>query len=259
MSELNDELIVLRFSRTMRTVDQQAIAVTPLYDRTGVRDPLLDRYPPRSVYAARIPSFWTIGSVVHGGFLLSLLTRAATTHQTLHSEEKKKHLDPAHLSSQFLSASVAGDCEVEVTVVSVSKRWTRLDVELWQYNDPASGSRGAKRDLTLPSTKRTLRIRAHFLYTKLENVFDLETSTPGGNELVPTYLSRQCPLLQHPAELRNVAYTETPGKFGFREGMRWKEVECVQDGSVECGGELRWACWFELTQSEDLTKLAGTI
>ncbi|GAA5894005.1 mitogen-activated protein kinase kinase PBS2 [Sporobolomyces salmoneus] len=261
--ELNDDiesLISLLSDRTVAMTLVKAIAITPKYDRTGVRDPLLNRYPSRSVYSARIPSFWCIGSVAHGGFLLSLLTRAATTHQTLHSSSSPpsstKHLDPAHVSSQFLSASVAGDCEVEVSVLSVSKRWTRLDVELWQYNDSGEDK---KRDYTSKSTVRTLRIRAHFLFTQLENVFDLETSTPGGNDLVPTYLNRLCPILQHPTELRDVGYTELPGKFGFKDGMRWKEVECVQDGTVEGRGELRWACWFELTQGEDLTKLADLV
>lgn len=229
--------------------------MTPSFARTGVRDPLLDRYPSRSVYSASIPSFWTIGSVVHGGFLLSLLTRSATTHQSLH---KSKHLDPAHLSSQFLTASVAGEAEVEVSVVSVSKRWTRLDVELWQYDNPTLPK--DKRDYTSKTSKRNLRIRAHYLYTKLENVFDLTTSTPTSDELVPTYLARKCPILQHPAELKNKDFSEIPGKFGFKDGMRWKEVECVKDGEEDGkGGELRWACWFELTQGEDLTKLAGEL
>lgn len=220
--------------------------MTPAYVRTGVRDPLLDRYPSRSVYSATIPSFWTIGSVVHGGFLLSLLTRAATTHQRLHSSAK--HLDPAHLSSQFLTASVAGSAQVEVTIVSTSKRWTRLDVELWQYNEPESTQ---PREYTSKSTSRTLRIKAHYLFTKLENVYDLPVSSDS-TDLVPTYLERECPILRHPAELKDVEYSEIPGKFSFKDGMRWKEVECEREG-----GELRWACWFEVTQGEDLTKLAG--
>jgi hypothetical protein len=154
-----------------------------------------------------------------------------------------------------LSASVAGQAEVEVTIVSTSKRWTRLDVELWQYNDPTTTTR---RDYTDRQTVRTLRIRAHYLFTQLENVYDLPTSPPVSKEeptkqAVPTYLARPCPILRHPAELKEVEYSEVPAKFGFKEGMRWKEVECVDDGE----GELRWACWFELTQGEDLTKLAG--
>ncbi|GAA5962347.1 hypothetical protein JCM3765_002949 [Sporobolomyces pararoseus] len=228
----------------------KAISITPRFERTGVRDPLLDRYPSRSVYSATVSPFWCIGSVSHGGFLLSLLTRTATTHQTLNNS---KHLDPAHLSSQFLSASVAGAAEVEVSVVSVSKRWTRLDVELWQYDNPTL-PQDEKRDYTSKTSKRTLRIRAHFLYTQLENVYDLVTSTPDGDELVPTYLERKCPILKQPIELKDREFSEIPGKFGFKNGMRWKEVECEREG-----GELRWACWFELTQGEDLTKLADLV
>ncbi|GAA6014983.1 hypothetical protein JCM11491_002382 [Sporobolomyces phaffii] len=239
----------------------EAISITPAYVRTGVRDVLLSRYPSRSVYDATIPAFWTIGSVVHGGFLLSLLTRTATTHQRLGASERLPerasplHLDPAHLSSQFLSASVAGPAQVEVTVVSTSKRWTRLDVELWQYDGPTAPG-ATKRDYTARETVRTLRIRAHYLYTQLENVYDLAapaaTTTPPA---VATYLARQCPIVQHPAQLDNCEYSAIPAKFGFKDGMRWKEAECVDDGE----GELRWACWFELTQGEDLTKLADLV
>ncbi|GAA5925260.1 uncharacterized protein JCM15063_004974 [Sporobolomyces koalae] len=223
----------------------EAITVTPAYERTGARDVLFDRYPPRAVYNATIPAFWTIGSVVHGGFLLSLLTRTATTHQRSH---ESNHVDPAHLSSQFLSASVAGDAQIEVTVVSTSKRWTRLDLELWQY--PSSRRDNEPRDYTASSTQRTLRIKAHYLLTQLENVFEL----PKLNDPTPTFLERECPILYAPSQLASTPYSEIPAKFSFKQGMRWKEVEHVKEGN-----ELRWACWFELTQGEDLTQLADLV
>ncbi|GAA6060481.1 hypothetical protein JCM10212_007112 [Sporobolomyces blumeae] len=221
-----------------------AIAVKPAYTRTGVRDPLLNRYPPTTVYDAEISKFWTIGSVAQGGYLLSILTRAATTHQQLAGSA---HVDPAHLTSQFLSASIVGRAQVEVRVVSTSKRWTRLDAELWQYDHPSPDT------TDFVHAHRTLRITAHFLFAKLENVFDLANTSPTAP--VPTFLDRTCPILQHPGQVDMAnGGTWIPDKFGFKDGMRWKEVEYEQEGQ-----EIKWAGWFEVTQGEDLTQCADLI
>lgn len=80
-------------------------------------------------------------------------------------------------------------------------------------------------------------------------MFELEDKS----EPVPTYLERECPLVQHPKELKEVEYSKIPDKFGFKSGMRWKECEFVKEEK----GELRWGCWFELRQGEDLRNCAG--
>ena len=132
-----------------------------------------------------------------------------------------------------------------MTVVSAAKRWTRLDVELFQYENPST----LITDYTSPSVNRILRIKTHYLFTQLENVFDLRDKS----EPVPTYLERECPLVQHPKDLGDKDYSKIPDKFGFKGGMRWKECEFVKEEK----GELRWGCWFELRQGEDLRNCAG--
>lgn len=132
-------------------------------------------------------------------------------------------------------------------VVSAAKRWTRLDVELFQYENPST----LITDYTSPSVNRILRIKTHYLFTQLENVFDLRDKS----EPVPTYLERECPLVQHPKDLGDKDYSKIPDKFGFKGGMRWKECEFVKEEK----GELRWGCWFELRQGEDLRNCAGEL
>jgi len=61
-----------------------------------------------AVYNAAVSKTYTIGSVPHGGYVLSIITQAALQHQKVSSP----HHDPAHLSADFLKPSSVGPCQV---------------------------------------------------------------------------------------------------------------------------------------------------
>ncbi|GAA5939523.1 hypothetical protein JCM10213_009115 [Rhodosporidiobolus nylandii] len=223
----------------------KASAVSYHYTRQGNPADPSHRSPPSSVYTASINPFWTVGSVAHGGYMLSVLTSAVKTHQTRVSSP---HIDPAHLTSQFFSATVPGKAEVEVKEVSVTKRWTRLDVELWQHTpDPDA------KDLTDPKLQRVLRIQAHYLVTSLSPHPSRGEAAPAGQL---DYLERPCPLLEHPGAVdMSDGGSHVPAKLSFRDGMRWKEVELVKPND----GSLVWGAWIELRSGEDLRDAVALI
>ncbi|GAA5967643.1 hypothetical protein JCM11641_005721 [Rhodosporidiobolus odoratus] len=223
----------------------QAIRVTPAYVRQGNPADPSHRAPPSHVYDVCVSHLWTIGSVAHGGYLLACLTKAVKTHQRLAASP---HLDPAHLSSQFLSATAPGKAQIEVKEMRVTKRWTRLDVELWQWTpDPNT------KDFVKPENERVLRIQAHYLVTSLPpHPSSTETPTQGTND----YLARPCPLLKHPGEVdMRDGGSRVPSKMTFRDGMRWKEVESIKVND----GSLSWAAWIELTGGEDVRRSAALL
>ncbi|GAA5959674.1 hypothetical protein JCM21900_002154 [Sporobolomyces salmonicolor] len=226
-----------------------AIRSTPAYLRHGLPSDPYSRFPPSQVFDVSISPFWTIGSVAHGGYLLALLTRTSSEHQRLSASP---HLDPAHLSSEFLTASIPGKAQVEVRVVSRAKRWTRLEVELWQYDHP-----GPDTD-DYVHAERVLRVRAHYLFTDLPSPHPAPTSSSssssGGGGL--TFLDRPCPLLEHPGQVdMSQGGTKISDKFRFKDGMRWAEVETKGEDE----GGLKWGCWFELTGGEDVTESAALV
>ncbi|BGP40569.1 hypothetical protein JCM10449v2_004531 [Rhodotorula kratochvilovae] len=214
----------------------EASVTTPLF----VRDP----HPapgatPTSVLSVDISSTWCVGSVAHGGYLLCILTDAVLAHQRLASSP---HTDPAHLTSQFFSATVPGKAQVEIKVVSTSKRWTRLDVDLFQWSpDPNTSS------FTAPGQERILRIRTHFLVSSLP---------PHPEAGTLNYLARPCPLLEHPGAIEmSDGGDEVPAKLRFHEGMRWKVVDCVKPND----GTLAWGAWIEMKGGEEVDKLATLV
>ncbi|BGP25089.1 hypothetical protein Rt10032_c09g4029 [Rhodotorula toruloides] len=225
-----------------------ASTTRPRYLRDPHPPPAILRSPSSCVFDADISPDWCVGSVGHGGYLLCVLTDAVIRHQRIHHSE---HVDPAHLSSQFFSATVPGRAQVEVKVISASKRWTRLDVELWQWTpDPGTS------DFVNPANQRILRIQAHYLVTELpEHPQPAQgaASAPVGGL---NFLSRPCPLLQHPGEVdMRDGGSHVPEKLRFSNGMRWKEVEVTQPND----GSLAWGAWIDLTGGEDVAELATLV
>ena len=117
--------------------------------------------------------------------MASMLTHAALLHTS-----STPHPDPAHMTAQFLVASSVAPTEIHITTFSTSKRWTRLDVSLFQPSPDGSG-------------EKLLRIRAHFLFTKLA---PLQPPTlPSQHSMTvlphtPTEYARICPIPTHPAK-----------------------------------------------------------
>lgn len=225
-----------------------AVASTarPRYLRDPHPPPAILRAPSSCVFDVDISPDWCVGSVGHGGYLLCVLTDAVIRHQRIHHS---RHVDPAHLASQFFSATVPGRAQVEVKIISTSKRWTRLDVELWQWTpDPGTT------DFVDPANVRVLRIQAHYLVSELP-----EHPQPGrGPASAPVgdlnFLSRPCPLLEHPGKVdMRDGGSHVPEKLRFKDGMRWKEVEVTQPND----GSLAWGAWIELTGGEDVAELAS--
>ncbi|GAA5999812.1 hypothetical protein JCM10207_005922 [Rhodosporidiobolus poonsookiae] len=223
----------------------QAIRTTPAFIRQGNPADPSHRSPPSHVYALSLSPSWCVGSVAHGGYLLSVLTSTVTTHQGL---VRSPHGDPAHLTSHFFSASVPGKAQVEVRTVSATKRWTRLDVELWQWTpDPNTTA------LTDPKNERVLRIQAHYLVTTLPPLSGPGEYFPPG---MLNYLARPCPLLDHPGALDMTdGGTVVPPKLRFNKGMRWKVVDVVPQDE----GTLCWGAWIEMVNGEDLRDSAALI
>ncbi|GAA5896786.1 hypothetical protein JCM8208_007089 [Rhodotorula glutinis] len=194
---------------------------------------------PSRVFDVDVSSTWCVGSVAHGGYLLCILTDAVIRHQGLVGSA---HHDPAHLTSQFFSATVPGKAQVEIQVVSTTKRWTRLDVDLYQWSPDSNTS-----TYISPANQRILRIRSHYLVTTLP-----EHPEAG----VLNYLSRPCPLLVHPGAIAmSDGGDEVPAKLRFHQGMRWKVVDKVEPND----GSLAWGCWIEMKGGEEVDKLATLV
>ncbi|GAA6039498.1 hypothetical protein JCM8097_009582 [Rhodosporidiobolus ruineniae] len=244
LSQVGSRLSLATLLELTRTL-VQAIQTKPTYVRHGNSADPARRSPPSHVYDADISPTWTVGSVAHGGYLLSLLTDTVQQHQHLQSSS---HLDPAHLTSHFLSATLPGKAQVEVKEMSITKRWTRLDVELWQWTpDPNT------QNFVDPKAERVLRIQAHFLVTTLPDL------PAHGDEALVTkehvnYLDAPCPLLEHPGSLdMSDGGTPVPPKLRFNNAVKWKEVKHVEPND----GSLAWGAWMDLTSEQDLTGTAA--
>lgn len=198
------------------------------------------------MYEADISPVWCVGSVAHGGVLVNVLVDAVLKRQARYSSA---HRDPAHLSAQFLTATVPGKATVEVKVVSESKRWTRLDVELYQWTPDVHTTYYLD-----PKTQRTLRIRAHVLVTTLPDHPPLHAGSAVSAPVdMNNFLSRPCPLLVHPSQVdMSDGGTHVPEKLMFRDGMRWKDVEVTNSDQSLASGS-----WIELTGGEDVSLSAG--
>ncbi|KAG0662119.1 hypothetical protein C6P46_003512 [Rhodotorula mucilaginosa] len=219
----------------------EASTTRPRFVRDPSPPPALSEWPIK-VFDVDISPKWCVGSTAHGGVLVNILVDAALRRQASCSSP---HNDPAHLSAQFLTATIPGKATVEVKVVSESKRWTRLAVELFQWTPDVNTTfyLDAK-------TQRTVRIQAHLLVTNLPEHPPLEAGfvgpTPDGGI---NFLSRPCPLLVHPSNIdMSDGGDHIPEKLMFREGIRWKDVDVDKsDGSLASGS------WVELIGGEDVT------
>lgn len=201
------------------------------------------------MYEVDISPRWCIGNAAHGGVLVDILVDAVLRRQ---ANASSPHRDPAHLSAQFLSATIPGKATVDVRVVSESKRWTRLEVELYQWTPNVDTT-----EYLDPKTQRTLRIRAHFLVTTLPDhppIQSAGTSSYSSEDSI-NYLSRPCPLLVHPSQIdMSQGGEHIPEKMRFRDAFRWKDVEVVQsDGALASGN------WIQMTGGEDITLSAGEL
>ncbi|KWU42036.1 hypothetical protein RHOSPDRAFT_21935, partial [Rhodotorula sp. JG-1b] len=218
-----------------------ASTTRPRFVRDPSPPPALSEWPVK-VFDVDISPKWCVGSAAHGGVLVNILVDAALRRQASCSSP---HNDPAHLSAQFLSATIPGKATVEVKVVSESKRWTRLAVELSQWTPDVNTT------FYLDSkTQRTVRIQAHLLITDLPEHPPLEAGfvgpTPDGGI---NFLSRPCPLLVHPSCIdMSDGGDHIPEKLMFRDGIRWKDVDVDKsDGSLASGS------WVEMIGGEDVT------
>lgn len=162
------------------------------------------------------------------------------------------HLDPAHLTAQFLAASSIGPLEVHIKTFSNTKRWTRLDISLQQPNPRAS----IKGEPTM-----LLRVRAHALFTTLPKI-PLVPNTPSPDSLwvLPNSESEQsriCPMLEHPGECKekigsNTFHFKIPAVFAFKKHMKWYTGVKLAGAKLDEDKKkkLDWGCWFELKQED---------
>lgn len=219
----------------------EASTTRPRFVRDPSPPPALSEWPVK-VFDVDISPKWCVGNTAHGGVLVNILVDAALRRQASCSSP---HNDPAHLSAQFLSATIPGKATVEVKVVSESKRWTRLAVELFQWTPDVNTT------FYLDSkTQRTVRIQAHLLVTDLPEHPPLEAGFVGPTpDCGINFLSRPCPLLTHPSNIdMSDGGDHIPEKLMFREGIRWKDDDVDKsDGSLASGS------WVELIGGEDVT------
>lgn len=229
----------------MTSSPTQASTTRPRFVRDPSPPPALSEWPVK-VFDVDISPKWCVGNTAHGGVLVNILVDAALRRQASCSSP---HNDPAHLSAQFLSATIPGKATVEVKVVSESKRWTRLAVELFQWTPDVNTT------FYLDSkTQRTVRIQAHLLVTDLPEHPPLEAGFVGPTpDCGINFLSRPCPLLTHPSNIdMSDGGDHIPEKLMFREGIRWKDDDVDKsDGSLASGS------WVELIGGEDVTLSAG--
>ncbi|ORY84143.1 thioesterase-like superfamily-domain-containing protein [Leucosporidium creatinivorum] len=190
-----------------------------------------------SVYNAAVSETYTIGSVPHGGYILSIITQAALQYQKASSP----HHDPAHLSADFLKPSSVGACQVEISTFTQTQRWTRLDVALYQYTTPG--------DL---STPRILKVRGSLMFTTLP---PLLAPAPPSKEHVtvlphtPIPEARICPLKIHPSQCEK---GELYRSARFSKECAWSEKVGVLGSKDEEGrGRLSWGAWWEMSEEAD--------
>lgn len=177
-----------------------------------------------AVYRAGIDVEWTIGEVPHGGYMAALVLDALSRHQ----ERAGRHPDAAHLTIQFLFASTVAPCEIHITRASLSKRWTRLDVALYQEGSKAP------------------RLRAHALYTDLPELGPPARPSKTNVTVLPNSISefaQVCPLQIHPADCSIIS---TPPAFNFRNRIAWSTP--ATDVIVK---DLSWGGWIELNDREE--------
>lgn len=188
------------------------------------------------VYTGEVDTEWVIGSVAHGGAVISCCVDAAWQHQ---SHSHPHHPDPAHLSAQFLTASSGGPFEVHIKPVSVSSRWTRLDVSFYQPR-PA------------PHPPH-LRVRVHMIFTSLPPLALPISPSPTSMTLLPhtpSPLASQCPLRFSPSECVDTGVFSV---FKSSKRLLMAERRDMLEPGYDHG--LRWGSWTELTdEAEDLTQ-----
>lgn len=100
------------------------------------------------VYKADLDAEWTIGRVVHGGYMLSIGLCAANKFQLAQADQGAPP-DPAHITAYYLRPSAIGPAEVEVKAVKKGKDWWNVDVQIRQG--------------------KTVKVVAHLLYTTMKD------------------------------------------------------------------------------------------
>lgn len=178
----------------------------------------------------------TIGSTPHGGYALSIPLDACMRQQAATA-----HRDPAHIRCDFFTPASAGAVQIEIKVLSTSKRWTRLDFDLLQYPTPGDRSSG----------DRKLILRGHAMFTDLPAL--TPPAPPTGQHITvlphtPAKQARICPLRRHPAELKGVPLDYA---FNFKD-VRWAQDVDVEGRADEDGRQkMEWGAWWQMTQDED--------
>lgn len=152
------------------------------------------------------------------------------------------HRDPAHVRCDFFTPASVGPVQVEIKVLSASKRWTRLDFELLQYPTPGDRSSG----------DRKLILSGHAMFTILPELGP--PAPPTGDNLTvlphtPCSQSRICPIRRHPAELEG---QKLDYAFNFKDGVRWAQDVNVE-GQVDSDGrqKMEWGAWWQQMREED--------
>jgi hypothetical protein len=167
--------------------------------------------------------------VPHGGYIAALLLDSLILHQSTTS-----HPDVAHLTIQFLSPSSIGPIQLQISPVSVSKRWTRLNLASVQ----------------LVGGKEVTRCSAHALFTDLPDLGPAILPSPHALTMLPhtpSEFSRVTPFLSHSSDAES---KRTVPVFNFTERLRWSNgsKNHVQWEQLPGRPRLDWAGWVELTE-----------
>lgn len=80
------------------------------------------------VYSGHVQT-WNVFGVPHGGYLLAIVINALNS---LQSNSKPFHPDPAHLTASFLKAAQEGELEIECSIIKKGRNWTNISVKVVQ-------------------------------------------------------------------------------------------------------------------------------
>ena len=156
------------------------------------------------------------------------------------------HPDPTHVSLQYFASATLGRFEVHVRhALPQSKRWTRLDISLYQTNPKNPGGRKIE------------CVRAHALFSVLPSLGAPTEPSPDNCTVMPhslTPFARICPIVVHPSECK-----ETPmfSEFESNPHVGWSEGRAMCETMEGARPKLDWGAWVELKgPEENVTKLA---
>lgn len=148
-------------------------------------------------------------------------------------QKTTKHVDVAHITIQFLTPSTVAPIQMHISCVSVSKRWTRLDLSSVQLINGA----------------QVVRCTAHALFTDLPTIAPAVPPSPDFITVLPhtpSPFARTTPFITHPSDLSS---NESVHIFNFKQRMRWSngsKRNVVWEGSDK--ERLDWAGYVQLTE-----------